>query len=197
MRRTVHRSLAVIALVTLLCVVIAASVAGYWYLGPYENFTDQVFVDVDHGMSSRAIARRLQHQGVIRSSWAFLLFRALHPSAALQAGEYRFAGEETPWQVFNKIRRGEIFYEEITIPEGSNIFDIATILRQGDTVKADAFLQAAADPTLIRDLDPQAPDLEGYLFPSTYRVTHRTSAAELCRIDDLRISPPVEDARRR
>ncbi|MBV9266091.1 MAG: endolytic transglycosylase MltG, partial [Acidobacteriaceae bacterium] len=36
--------------------------------------------------------------------------------------------------------------------------------------------------------DPQAPSLEGYLFPSTYRVTHKTTARQLCRMmtDELR-----------
>ena len=43
-----------------------------------------------------------------------------------------------------------------------------------------AFLKAAANPASIRDIDPLAPDLEGYLFPSTYRLTHRTSAIQLC-----------------
>ena len=182
MRRGLRRSLAWIAALALIALAIAGGLAAYWYLGPYRNFTDQVFVDVDHGMSSHAIADRLSKDGVIRSPWAFLVVRALHPSATLQAGEYRFAGEETPWQIFNKIRRGETFYENFTVPEGSNLFDIAALLRQGDTVNADEFLKTAADPALIHDLDATAPDLEGYLFPSTYRVTHRTTAVGLCRL---------------
>ena len=117
----------------------------------------------------------------MRSPWAFLAVRALHPQATLQAGEYRFGAEETPWQVFNKIRRGEIFYEEVTIPEGSNVFDIAAILGRSDTIKPDDFIAAAGNPATIVDLDPKAPSLEGFLFPSTYRVTHRTTAAQLCR----------------
>jgi UPF0755 protein len=98
----------------------------------------------------------------------------------LQAGEYRFGSPQTPSQVFEEIRKGQTFYEEVTIPEGSNMFDIANILDQGDTVDPDDFLKAAADPKMIQDLDPLAPNLEGYLFPSTYRVTHRTSAQQLC-----------------
>ncbi|HLH03547.1 MAG TPA: endolytic transglycosylase MltG [Bryobacteraceae bacterium] len=166
----------------------AAGIASYWYLSPYRNFGTETFVEIEHGMSSRAIAAKLQKQGVVRSRYAFLLVRALHPRAPLQAGEYRFGSAQTPFQVFNKIARGEIFYEEFTIPEGSNMFDIAGLLRNGDTVKAADFLAAAADPSLIRDLDPKAPNLEGYLFPSTYRVTHKTTAKQLCRsmIDEFR-----------
>jgi UPF0755 protein len=118
----------------------------------------------------------------VRSPWAFLAIRVLQPRARLQAGEYRFAAAQTPWQVFDKIRRGEIFYEDFTVPEGSNIFDIAALLEQLGAIAPGEFLKAAADPAAIRDLDPQAPDLEGYLFPSTYRVTHRTTAPQLCRM---------------
>lgn len=160
---------------------IGAGIAGYWYLGPYKGFRTETFVDVEHGMSSRQIARALAHQGVVRSQWAFLAVRIMRPRTKLQAGEYRFATAQTPWQVFEEIRRGEIFYEDVTVPEGSNIFDIASLLDQLDMVKGSDFLQSAEKPDLIRDFDPQAPDLEGYLFPSTYRMTRRTTAAQLCR----------------
>lgn len=168
-------------LIALCIVLIGAGIAGYWYLGPYKGFRTETFVDVEHGMSSRQIARALAHQGVVRSQWAFLAVRIMRPRTKLQAGEYRFATAQTPWQVFEEIRRGEIFYEDVTVPEGSNIFDIASLLDQLDMVKGSDFLQSAEKPDLIRDFDPQAPDLEGYLFPSTYRMTRRTTAAQLCR----------------
>ncbi len=177
--------LAVLFLIVIAAV--GAGLAGYWYLGPYRGFRAETFVEVEHGMSSREIGVILAEQGVVRSPQAFLFVRMLHPRATLQAGEYRFGSAETPWQVFDKIRRGDVFYEDFTVPEGSNIFDIAALLAQSDTVAPDEFLKAAADPQSIRDLDPLAPDLEGYLFPSTYRVTHRTSATELCRTMTSRV----------
>ncbi len=175
-----QRFLSSIALIIVLAVVIAAGVTGYWYLGPYKGFSAETFVEIDHGMSSRAIAQELANHGVVRSWLSFMFVRVVHPATTLQAGEYRFGSQQTPWQVFDKIRRGEVFYEDFTVPEGSNIFDIANLLRNSDTVRADDFLKAAADPSGVRDLDPLAPSLEGYLFPSTYRVTHKTTANQLC-----------------
>ncbi len=177
-----RRSLAIGGSLAVIAALVAAALFSRWYLGPYRNFQTQTFVEIEHGMSSRAIAQTLEKHGVVRSHWAFLAVRALHPQASLQAGEYRFGAEQTPFQVFDKLHRGEIFYEELTVPEGSNTFDIAELLKNSDTVEPQAFLKAAADPTSIRDLDPRAPTLEGYLFPSTYRVTHKTTAQELCRI---------------
>ncbi len=166
--------------VALICALVGAGLAGYWYFAPYRNFRTETFIEIDRGTSSSEIARMLENQGVVRSRWAFLVVRLLHPRASLQAGEYRFGAAQTPFQVFDTIRRGEIFYEDFTVPEGSNMFDIAALLQNSETVKPEAFLEAAADPAAIRDLDNRAPDLEGYLFPSTYRVTHKTTAKRLC-----------------
>jgi UPF0755 protein len=47
---------------------------------------------------------------------------------------------------------------------------------------AETFLTAARDPSLIRDLDPRAETLEGYLFPNKYRVYRKTTAREICRM---------------
>lgn len=181
-KRSWLRRLFFTSLIFALLAVAVVAVGAYQYLGPYRGYGEQRFVEVERGMSSRDIARLLYEKSVVRSPWAFLLVRAVHPRAKLQAGEYRFDAAQTPWQVFNKIRRGEIFYEQFTVPEGSNLFDIAALLQQSDTVPSDAFLKAAADPQIIRDLDPLAPNLEGYLFPSTYRVTHKTTAKQLCQM---------------
>lgn len=176
------RALLIALLVIVFFIALTGGIGWYWYFGPYRGFGAETFVDIDHGMSSQEISRVLAAHGVVRSRWAFLAVRTIHPRATLQAGEYRFGSAETPWQVFEKIRRGDIFYEDFTVPEGSSIFDIASLLEQSDTVEADAFLKAAADPAGIHDLDPLAPDLEGYLFPSTYRVTHHTTAEQLCHM---------------
>ena len=158
------------------------STASFWYLGPARAPREETFVEIEHGMSSRAIADLLAGEGLVRSRWAFLAVRFLHARAKLQAGEYRFGAEQTPFEIFGKISRGEVYFVVVTIPEGSNRFDIAAILEQARTIKPNDFLAASAEPESIRDLDPKAPSLEGYLFPSSYQVTHTTTAKQLCRM---------------
>lgn len=169
-------------LAILILLVGAVAGAGFYYLTQPVALPEATFVEIPHGASTRAIARQLTDQGVIRSEYALLAVRALRPGARLQAGEYQFEGTLTAFQVFDKIRLGQVFYEEVTVPEGSNLFDIAALLDKGDTVEAADFQAAAKDPGLVKDIDPEAPSLEGYLFPSTYRVTHKTTAKELCRM---------------
>jgi UPF0755 protein len=100
----------------------------------------------------------------------------------LPAGEFRFATPASTLDVYARIARGDVFFYELKIPEGLNMFDIATVVESLGLTPSREFLAAARDASLIRDLDPAAPTLEGYLFPDTYRVTHHTSAHELCRI---------------
>ncbi len=186
-------------LITFVLLLAAAGGAVYFLLfnPPDPTADEDRIVEIEAGTSTRAIANKLAHDGVIRSPWGFLILRALHPRAKLQAGEYDFSGRPTLFQVFEKIRLGQVYYEEITIPEGSNRFDIAAVLDQSETVTPDDFLAAAKDATGIHDLDPAAPSLEGYLFPSTYRLTAKSTAKDLCRMmtTEFRIPGRERDGR--
>jgi UPF0755 protein len=175
------RKLLISGFVAGLTALLASAGAVYWLTRPV-SVPEDTFVEISRGTPTRTIADELTRLGVIRSPYALLAVRALRPGARLQAGEYEFSGDLTAWQVFDKIRLGQIFFEEVTIPEGSNMFDIAALLDQTDTIEAADFLAAAKSPALIKDLDAAAPSLEGYLFPSTYRVTHKTTAKDLCRL---------------
>lgn len=148
----------------------------------YQGFPSPVILDFPKGTSTSAMANELADAGVVRYPWQFMLARMLHPGARLQAGEYQFTHYDTTWNVFNRIQRGDVFYYELTVPEGSNMFDIAASLKPFDFLKAADFLRAARDPSLIHDLAPKAPTLEGYLFPSTYRITRVTTVRQLCQM---------------
>ena len=123
---------------------------------------------VPPGSSADAIGRLLQSQGLVRHPLAFRVLVLLKGvSGSLKAGEYALEGPLTLDQIVDLLARGEVVRREVTIPEGKNMVEIAEIL--GDRgIEVDAFLAAAHDPALIRDLDPYASDLEGYLFPDTY-----------------------------
>ena len=142
----------------------------------------EVYTDIGRGSSTRSIGDQLAAQGVIKFGWQISLARLLQPNRKLQAGEYHFVNPASPWQVFDRIARGDVNYYELRIPEGYNLFDIAKAVgEQGIITEAD-FLKAARNPNLIKDLAPTAPSLEGFLFPSTYRTTRATSAEALCTL---------------
>ena len=139
---------------------------------PYKGFEGETFVDIPRGSSTSAIAVILAPPAVA----------AAERGRVLQAGEYRFTRPASPIEVYSRIARGDVFYYELAVPEGRNMFDIAASAEKLGLFSADAFLEAARDPGLIRDLDPHAPTLEGYLFPDTYKLSRHTTPEQLCRL---------------
>ena len=166
----------------LLIVVLAAAVWLAWVLYLPVQPRGTQFVLLRPGWPSRHIASELQSAGIVRSARAFLL---LHYALGrtLKAGEYKFDQAATARQVHDRLARGDIYVHTVTIPEGYNLYDIAYAVQQAGLGSAQDFIKtAAADVVFIRDLDPQAATLEGYLFPDTYGFTRTQTMHDMIGI---------------
>lgn len=159
--------------------VLAGWFAASFYL-PYQGFPSQgVFVDIPHGASSRAVARLLSNQGVIRSRWGFEVLSRWRSRRTLQAGEYFFDHPVTTFRVFDTIASGRVYVRELVIPEGYSMYDIADLVQREDFTSRESFLAAARNPALIEDLVPGALTLEGFLFPATYEFPRHPTGEQL------------------
>ncbi len=150
----------------------------------YRGYHGSVIVTIPPGSGAASAAGILTAQGVLRSRIPFLALYSLgrFRHRTLKAGEYLFDHPLSPRDVYTKIVRGEVYYYLVVIPEGSDRFDIARILHEKLGLDPQDVLKATTPPDLIRDLDPAAPSLEGYLFPDTYRMPASTTAAGAARI---------------
>lgn len=139
----------------------------------------QTFVEFKTGSSARKIATELKDAGIIRSRSAFLLLH-LVKRRSLKAGEYAFDHPDSLRDVYSRIVHGDTYARVLVVPEGFNMFDIAAeVERLGIDSQQDFLDQARSQTALVRDLDPQAPTLEGYLFPDTYRVPRKEKSPEV------------------
>ena len=139
-----------------------------------------VFVDVEPGDSVSAIARRLAAAGVVADEWLFLFAaRRSGRDRDLQAGEYFFAAPVSPLDAVAKIADGRVHLRPLTFPEGLTLPEMAAIVEAKGFGSAEAFAAAASRPPLIADLDPDATDLEGYLFPETYSLPRHATVDDL------------------
>jgi len=135
-------------------------------------------VDVQPGMGADAIGRELQRLGLVRHPLLFRLYVWRRGSAGrLRAGQYTVPGGKSLRDVVERMERGDADRHEVTFPEGYSIEDMAALLPAAG-VSASAFRAAAAEAEPIRDLDADAKDLEGYLFPDTYDVGRDAAAAK-------------------
>src|SRR5713226_4160035 len=191
-----------LAVILLLGLVLAAAWVAYALYVPYQGFPQEgVFVDVPRGASGRAIARLLAERGVVKSRLAFEALCRWRAGRTLQAGEYFFNRPVTAFEVFDAIAAGRVYEISVTVPEGFTMFAIAELLERQGLTDRHAFLDAARDPSPIRDLAPRVPSLEGFLFPATYHFPrHRTprelAAAMVGRFRDAWQALPGADASR-
>jgi UPF0755 protein len=163
----------------LIAMVAATGWLGWALLTPVQP-NGQTFVMLRPGFSTRHIAAELKNAGVIRSEEAFLLLHYLHHGRSLKAGEYLFEKSANTIDVQNRLRRGDVYFHTVVVPEGFTMFDIARAIEAAGLGPADDFLKVAQSNTaLIEDLDPAAKSLEGYLFPETYEFTRMMTMPEM------------------
>jgi UPF0755 protein len=154
---------------------VAALASASWFawalLTPVEPAA-QTFVMLRPGYSTRRIASELKSAGVVRSEEAFILWHYLHRGRSLKAGEYLFDKPSNIIDLQKRLRRGDVYFHTVVVPEGFTMFDIARAIEAAGLGPADDFLKVAkSDTALIADIAPTAPSLEGYLFPDTYEFS--------------------------
>ena len=141
-----------------------------------ESDSTPVKLVVAPGASAEKVARQLHALGLVRHPLVFrLLARQRGLSGQLKAGEYALSGPLSLHGILDALARGDVVRRDLTIPEGRNIDEIAALV-VAEGLDLTAFLAVARDPQPVRDLDPVAQSLEGYLFPDTYDVPQSPEA---------------------
>jgi len=166
----------------LLLVLLAAAAGLSWLafdlFSPYRGYAGNIFVVIEPGSGASQVAELLVTRGVLRHRLPFLVrYWGGRPRHALRAGEYLFDHPLRPIDVYRRLVQGDIYLHTVVIPEGSDRFDIARILNLRLGIDPGQFLRTTEQTMPIHDLDPEAPSLEGYLFPDTYRFARGVSAA--------------------
>jgi UPF0755 protein len=148
---------------------------------PYKGYADaETFVEIAPGSTPHAMGRSLADAGVVISPAAFRVAVWWRGAGRrLQAGEYRFDAPMTPGDVVDKIAGGDVYLRPVTFREGLTMRQMAAIFEERGFGSSAEFLKSAAREDAIREIDPLARDLEGYLFPDTYTLPRRTTADQL------------------
>lgn len=148
---------------------------------PFQGYgPDGVLIEVPPGAGAAEILESLQAAGVLANAdlaRLYLVYKMDNPF--LRAGEYRFSEPLSTPQVLDKLVRGEIVTYPVTVIEGLTLAETAAALAEAGFGDREAFLVAMSDAELIADLDPQAADLEGYLFPDTYQFARGTTEDQI------------------
>lgn len=177
-----RRSKLYLLLPTLFVFIALAVSAAYWAYqyglrpaaasGPAQRFV------VRPGESAPTVATHLKKQGLIRHRDAFITYLNLHGlRTRLQAGTYSLEPTLSGQAIADILVRGRTMSDHLVIPEGYRLAQIRELaIGQGISGKDfDAALQATHNHPFLASKPPKA-NLEGYLFPDSYRVNSATTA---------------------
>lgn len=145
-----------------------------------------ITVTIAKGAGIRDVSARLEASGVISSQQAWTLFALVTDQAkSILPGTYTIQPQSSGRDILRQITSESNVEKDIavTILEGWTLKQIAAELETKGIVNAQEFLNIAQHPATsgldltkyaIVSQKPSSVDLEGYLFPDTYRFFRRT-----------------------
>jgi UPF0755 protein len=141
------------------------------FLVPTGRLSESIVVVVEEGDTLAKTADVLKEKGAILDERLFVTAaRYLGAEKQIKTGEYRVDPTMSPKDILVMLIKGRVVEYPFTVPEGLNIYQVADLLAEKGFVDRDEFIRLAGDKEFLTSLDIQAPSLEGYLFPDTYRV---------------------------
>ena len=155
----------------------------------YNALEDETFVDIPPGTGAAKVADILKTQGILRTKLPFRLWLRYHGlDRSLKAGEYRFSGKSSPIDIAERLTRGDVYFRTVTVPEGLTATETMGLLASSGFGNREKFEAALLRIDWIRDLNPSALNLEGYLFPETYRFGRKDDEETVIRamVDQFR-----------
>lgn len=144
---------------------------------------DPIEFTVKSGDSVERIAKNLESMKIINSARYFRIFVWLEDlGTSLQAGTFMISPSMSLRDIVNTLATGDSVSREriVKIIEGWNISDINEYLDNNDILENNQYLSKASQkigewqynfekPSFLAET-PQSADLEGYLFPDTYKI---------------------------
>lgn len=139
---------------------------------PCKSTGEKIIFEVEKGDTASGIAQNLKEKGVIRQKPIFILgYKLFFSPQSLKAGEYAIHLPQSTKEILGLITEGHVILHPITVPEGLTRQEIALHLQTTASINYEGFLNASEGSAPIKDMDPKASDLEGYLFPETYHFS--------------------------
>ena len=165
MLKIIKRSL----LLATIFILFLASWFTFKFLNTPKSPTKKILYEIERGEGAKSLAEHFKEKGIIQNKIVFLYGHSLfYSQKTIKAGEYVFDLPLSIQKILHIITDGKILLHAATIPEGLTRMEIADHLESLGFSERQAFMKASEDTSAISAMDPDARDLEGYLFPETY-----------------------------
>ncbi len=153
---------------------------------------------IEKGSTLSQISDSLYARGLIQNKKHFKFVTKLkNKQTSLRAGYYNFQDIRTMNQLINLLAKGQNRIIKITIPEGSNLKNIANILAKFTSITTEDFIKTSKDKALLKDLGVNSSSFEGYLFPDTYYFYRNESSERVIRKMNSNFFSHLDDSLRK
>ena len=165
----------------LLLLLLLGGGAGAWWLWVPSTLAQQVAeVSIEPGTSPKEVAAAVVRSGVpVNPTLLYWWFRLSGQSRQIRAGSYEWSGQASPWQILQKLVRGDASSGSVTLVEGWNIRQVREALRKADRLKPDT--APLSDAQLMQTLGRPGEHPEGRFFPDTYTFSKGSSDTAVLR----------------
>lgn len=164
----------------MLCVIFLAALSYFFATRPVALKTSPLDFEIVSGVGLRGAARQMVEAGIDMPAWQFTwLGRVLGKSAQIKAGSYQIEAGVSPWQLLQKLTRGDITQGELALIEGRTFADFRQAVDKHPDIRHDSAGMRNAE--LLARLGIDVPHPEGLFFPDTYLFPKNTSDLDIYR----------------
>lgn len=161
-------------------------VAAY-FNSPPKMMAEEVFA-IEKGDNLHKVAGRLVERKLIKNERFFVALARVNRRDQIRVGNYRIYANSSSWDIIDRVFSGPPIINRVTIPEGSNIYDIASILDRSNICSQDDFLKYCRDRDVLTKLGLSVESCEGYLFPDTYNFSQQADPRDVISVMNKRMN---------
>lgn len=158
-------------------------ILGWIFSQPAGTGKEPVLITIKAGTPAKVIAENLEGRNLIKSSLVFRVAAKIEGmDNSLQAGEYAISPNMSVRQILLMMSQGQTAYQQITIPEGYTVDQVAELLGEKKLANPDKFKSLAKKYAPYPYMQPNPNtkySAEGFIFPDTYRLAKGISEEEI------------------
>jgi UPF0755 protein len=169
-----------LAAIPLVALAIVAALLAFTFRQPLEMTQDRVELRIVAGASARGIARQARAAGISVNEHLFVAAaRLTDATGQLRAGRYEIARGISLEGLLDKLRRGEVLREKLTIVEGWTVRDLRAALAANPDLRQDSARMSTAE--LLKAVGAPESHPEGLFAPDTYVFDPGSSDLDVLR----------------
>ncbi|MEG2631618.1 MAG: endolytic transglycosylase MltG, partial [Comamonas sp.] len=163
-----------------LMALVAGGAAAWWLLQPLAQGAPSLELEIEPGTTPRGVARDVVKAGVQTDArLLYAWFRLSGKDRLIKAGNYEIPAGTSPYQLLQKLARGEESLRALTLVEGWNWRQVRAALAREEFLRQDS--AALSDEALMAALDKPGVAPEGRFFPDTYTYAKGSSDIAVLR----------------